>query len=255
MKSSGDPMRIWWVDGKTKEKKLLQGPEKDLNLAEAPVSPDHRYVALHQWKDNPGGKGRTRFLQILDRESGEVKVCESQGKDLYLIGWRETETGLRGIAVTNRWQFDKKEVSELYLVDPTTGKSSFRSNVDARLEIDNPLSPDGKHRVRVGKDELVVTDLGDGKQRRFVFHEDDRRFVEPEFIEWVTPRYLKFNGQRLALIDVTTMKMCFPASADGAKFASHSYKFSPDFHWVLFQGEGSDGEGLFLARVEMPPSK
>ena len=97
-----------------------------------------------------------------------------------------------------------------------------------------------------------MTDLGDGEQRRFVFHEDDRRYVGPECIEWVTPRYLKFNGQRLALIDVTTMKMCFPASADGAKFGSHSYKFSPDFHWVLFQGEASDGEGLFLAPV-VPP--
>ena len=56
MRSSGDPMRIWWVDGKTKEKQLLQGPEKDLNLAEVPVSPDHRYVALHQWKKNPLGQ-------------------------------------------------------------------------------------------------------------------------------------------------------------------------------------------------------
>ena len=253
VKSSGDPMRIWWVDGKSKEKKLLQGPEKDLNLAEVPVSPDRRYVAVHQFKSNPAGRGGTRFLQMLNRESGDVKECDSQGKDLYLIGWRETENGLRVIAMTNRRQFGKEEPSELYMVDPTTGKVELQSNVDARLEIDNPLSPDGKHRVRVGKDELIVTDLGDGKQRRFVFHEDDRRYVGPECIEWVTPRYLKFNGQRLALIDVTTMKMCFPASTDGAKFGSHTYKFSPDFHWVLFQGEASDGEGLFLAPI-VPPT-
>ncbi len=248
-------MRIWWVDGTTKEKKLLQGPEKELNLAEVPVSPDHRYVALHQWKKNPVKAGRTRFLLILNRETGGVKVCESQGKDLSTIGWRETETGPRAIAVTNRWQFGKTEPSELYLVDPTSGKVELQSNVDARLEIDNPLSPDGKRRVRVGKDELVVTDLGDGKKRRFVFHEDDRRHVGPECIEWVMSRYLKFNGQRLALIDATTMKMCFPASTGGATFGSFTYKFSPDFHWALFQGEGSDGEGLFLAPVEMPPSK
>jgi hypothetical protein len=66
------------------------------------------------------------------------------------------------------------------------------------------------------------------------------------------PRYLKFKGRRLALIDVTTMKMCFPVTADGTKFASGAYKFSPDFRWVLYQGERSDGEGLFLASVEMP---
>ncbi len=44
------------------------------------------------------------------------------------------------------------------------------------------------------KDELIVTDVGDGKEHRFVFHEDDRRYVGPDCIEWVTPRYLKFNG-------------------------------------------------------------
>ena len=184
-----------------------------------------------------------------------MTVCESQGNDLDLIGWRETETGLRVIAVTNRWQFGKKEASDFYLVDPTTGKVELQGNVDARLEIDNPLSPDGKYRVRVGKNDLIVTDTEHGEQHRFTFHEDDRRYVGPEYVEWVSPRYLKFDGQRLALIDVTTMKMSFPASADGAKFASHSYKFSPDFHLVLFQGEGSDGEALFLSRVEMPPSK
>ena len=47
------------MGGKTKEKKLLQGPEKDLNLAEVPISPDHRYVALHQLKSKPAGKGGT----------------------------------------------------------------------------------------------------------------------------------------------------------------------------------------------------
>jgi hypothetical protein len=153
--------------------------------------------------------------------------------------------------VTNRWQFDK-EASESYLADPVTGRLERQENVDARLEIDNPLSPDGKRRVQVAKGELIVTDTADGKKRHFVLHEEDRHFVGPECIEWVSPRYLKFNGQRLALIDVMRMKMCFPASAEGAKSASNSYHFSPDCRWVLYQGETSGGEGLFLAPVEMP---
>ncbi len=48
------------------------------------------------------------------------------------------------------------------------------------------------------------------------------------------------------------MKMSFPVPADGVNFDSHSYKFSSDFRRVLYQGEGVDGEGLFLAPVEMP---
>jgi hypothetical protein len=97
----------------------------------------------------------------------------------------------------------------------------------------------------------MVTDVSSGKQRRFVFHEDDRRFIGSECIEWVSPRYLKFNGKRLALIDLMTMKMNYPVSADG-KFGSHQYKFSLDFRWAVFQGESNDGEGLFIAPVESP---
>ena len=252
MRSSGDPMRIWWVDGKTGVKKLLRGPEKDLNLAEGAVSPDLRYVTLDQWKDGPRGKPRLKLLLVLDRETGEVRKCESQGKDLSLVGWRRTENGLRGVVVTNRWQIDKKEASELYLADPATGKLERQGKADARLDIDSPLSPDGKSRVRVGKEELEIIGTESGRQRRFVFHEDDRRFVSPECVEWVSPRYLKFNGPRLTLIDVTTMKMCFPASADGVKLASAAYRFGSDLRWVLYQGEGIDGEGLYLAPVEMP---
>lgn len=191
------------------------------------------------------------MLYFLDRQSGKSCSCKSK-QGLSVIGWKQTQVGLRLVAVTNRWQFDKKEPSKLYIADPATGRLERQENVDARLDIDNPLSPDGKHRVRVGKEELIVADVAGGKQHRFVFHEDDRRFVGPECIEWVSPRYLKFNGNRLALIDVTTMKMSFPVSANGAKFGSHGYKFSSDFRWVLFQGESSDGEGLFLAPVEMP---
>lgn len=68
----------------------------------------------------------------------------------------------------------------------------------------------------------------------------------------MSPRDLKFNGPRLALIDVMTMKMCSPATADGTRFGSNTYTFSSDFRWMLYQGETSDDEALFLAPVEMP---
>src|SRR5579871_683982 len=176
--------------GPAREKRLLRGPEKDLNLAAEPVSPDQRYVVFSQWQGDPRKEGRSKVLHILDRENGRVVICKLDAKDLSVIGWKRTNAGLRMAAVTNRWQFDKKEPSELYLADPATGKLERQETIDARLDIDNPLSPDGKRRVQVGKDELVVTDVGSGKQRRFVFHENDRRFIDPECIEWVSPRYV-----------------------------------------------------------------
>jgi hypothetical protein len=243
------------VEGKTKEKKLLRGPEKDLNLTELPVSPNQRYVVLSQWQGDPRKEGRSKVFYMIDRESGKTSVCKPDKKNLSVIGWKHTQAGLRLVAITNRWQFDKKEPSELYLVDPATGSLERQENVDARLEIDNPLSPDGKHRVRVGKEEMIVTDAERGRQHRFLFHEYDRRFVGPECIEWVSPRYLKFNGQRLALIDVTTMKMSFLVTADGARFASHAYKFSPDSRWVLYQGETGDGEDFSWLKLKCPGSR
>jgi hypothetical protein len=254
VKSSADPMRVWWVDQKKKEKKLLRGPEKDLNLVEVPVSPDLRFVALDQWRDKPDGKRRT-VLIFLERETGKSKDVELPSKTLSLIGWKETDAGLRGLAVTNRWGFDKAEKSETYLVDPVSGNLERQDDADPRAKVSIRTSPDGEYQAGIADGELVVTEVATGTSRRFVFHEEDRRFVEPECVEWVSPRYLKFSGQRLALIDVTTMKMCFPVSADGAKFGSPSYKFSPDFRWVLYQGEDTNGEGLYLAPVEMPVSQ
>lgn len=250
-RSSGDPMRIWWVDGKSKERTPLRAPEKDLNLAESPVSPDLRYVGLGQYQGKPGTDGRCKVLFILDRIDGTEKKFRLDGKNLYLVGWKTTDAGVQAIVVTNRWQFDD-EASELYLADPATGALEHQKDADARYDLDNLLSPDGKHRVRVGENDLVVTDVGTGEQRQFVFHEDDLEFVGEECIEWVSPRYLKFNGQRLAFIDVTTMKMCFPQSAEETQAASHTYKFSPDLRSGLFEGEDAEGPGLYLAPVELP---
>ncbi len=91
-----------------------------------------------------------------------------------------------------------------------------------------------------------------GTQRRFVWHEDDRRFVGPECMRWAGSHYVSFNCPKLALIDVTTMKMCFPATADGMKLPSHSCTFSSDFRWLLYQEASGDRQGLYLAPVETP---
>ena len=41
-------------------------------------------------------------------------------------------------------------------------------------------------------------------------------------------------------------------TANEGHFRFHSFTFSSDSRWVLCQGEGTDGEGLCLAPVELP---
>ena len=209
--SSGDPMQIWWIDQKKKEKKLLRGPEIGLDLVEAPVSPDLRYVVLEQDREKPGGT-RGKTLIILDRETGTDKKIDLPSTTLSMTGWKETNAGLQLVAITNRWGFDKNEASETYSIDPRTGRLERQNDPGQQVDPNQRLSPDARYQARADKNELVVTEIASGKSRRFVFHDEDRRFVEPECIEWASPRYLKFNGQRLSLIDVTTMKMSFPAA-------------------------------------------
>jgi len=249
--SSFDLMRMWLLESKGAKKTLLRGPEKDLRLAEASASPDLRYVAFNQWQGEPGTDERSKVLFILDRTTGTERTFRLKGKGLSLINWKDTSDGLRAFAVTNRWPLDDEQ-SELYIADPSTGTLEHQTDVDALFELANIWSPDQKRRVRIEGHELVVTEVANGHESRFAFHEDDWPFLIEECVEWASPRHVKFNGRRLALIDVTTLKMCFPKFDHEGNFDTHSFKFSSDLQWVLYQGEGSDGKGLFLAPVEMP---
>lgn len=248
---SDDPKRIWWITPATKGKQLLRGPETGIGLPEKPLSPDARFVVLDQWMSDANRKIRTKVIHILDRTSGMTITVQLPKKDLYFVGWTHTTAGLRAVGVTNRWGFDKDQPSESFLIDPTTGK--MEPQAQPQLDPNEALlSPDGKHHVRIGDDEILVTSLESIETSRFSFHEEDRPFVGKACIEWLSPDYLLFKAPKLALIDVRTMKMNFPATADGGRFHSGAYTFSPDFHWVLYQSEGSDGEGLFLAPIQLP---
>jgi hypothetical protein len=249
--SSTDPMRIWWIDQGVNEKELLRGPEKDLSLAEDPVSPDHRFVAFHQWQDNPESQGLTKALFILDRNDGSTLMIQVPKADLSISGWKTTEAGLRAVAVTNRGRADESQTSEIFLVDPTNGTLQNQTPDEPQRKTDKHVSPDAKFHVRVEPEELVVTSTVDGEERRFFLHADDRRFVNDQCIEWVSPRYFKFNGPRLALIDMTTMLMNFPSSGSGLRIAPQTCKFSRDFHWVVFRAQNAEGESLFVAPVEL----
>ena len=134
-----------------------------------------------------------------------------------------------------------------------TGELELQPDNSIGSQFNPLLSPDKKYRLQIGEDRFTITDIATGRMREFVFHEDDRRFFGNDAIAWGSPRYLRFDGQRLALIDVDTMKMSFPTSLDGKDVGSHSYKFSPDLRWVIYWGEEANREGTFLAPVETPP--
>lgn len=247
VRSSADPMRFWWVNQATKEKKLLRGPEKELGLTEKPLSPDYRFVAFDQYFTDPKNRSRNKVLHFLDRTTGAVVTVQLPKIDLGIVGWKESAVGVRAVGVTNRWGFDKDQPSESFLIDPISGKMERQEQ--PKGDTTPLLSPDGKHRIQFGDGQITITNLGSGEDRKFSFHEEDRPFAGMGCVEWVSPDFLKFRAPRLALIDVRTMKMNYPVAADGSRFHSASYTFSPDFRRVLYQGERSDGEGLFHAPV------
>jgi hypothetical protein len=157
--------------------------------------------------------------------------------------------------MANRWKLDEKKPQEVYLADPVTGKLTPEPNVPAFDEESRPLSPDGKHRAQVeGQERLVVVDLATAQRQVFTFHVEDCPFVGEGCVEWAGPRYLQFYPRRLALIDITTMKMSYPTKADGPGQFSR-YLFDPTFRWALCQKQDLDQAGLYLGRVVLPEQK
>lgn len=247
--SSTDSMRIWWVNQTAREKVLLLGPEKELNLSESPYSPDFRFVAMERWVTNRRSKTRNKLLRIVDRISGAAIEVEAPNQNVDVVGWKVTADGMRAVGVTNRWGFDNNKPSESLLIDPISGK--FERLPKAQIDATEGLvSADGRHSAYINDGQLVIKTLDTGETRRFSFHEEDRPFVGEECIQWVSPDFLKFNSRKLALINVRTMKMSFPATADGDRVYAGTCTFSPDFRWVLYQAEGTDGDGLFIAPVQ-----
>jgi hypothetical protein len=229
----------------------LAGPEKNRDLATPAVSPDRRYVAFEQWRDIPGSLERTLVVILLDRSTAKSRALELSGRSLSLVGWKPAAAGPEAELVTDRWNFDETKPTERYRVDSASG-TLVKEKAVTRAELAALTSPDGKHRAQIEDQTLVVVDAASGARRTFAFHDDDHDYVGEDCLEWAGPRYLKFNGRRLALIDITLMKMCFPKTADGSKDDPYAWKFSPDFRWVLYPGAGDEKKSLLLAPVAMP---
>ena len=209
--ASDDPKRLWWIEAGGKGKQLLLGPGKDIDLGESPVSPDHRYVAIEKWKARSEKRGSYTVVSFLDRRTGQMNLVEMPNQSLSAVGWCQTNGELRAVLTTNRWRLEPSEKQQVYLADPATGKFTIEPGSSVPDSETRPVSPDGRHRAEIeGKDRLVVIEFATNQKRVFRFHEDDLPFVGEGCVKWASAGYLQFQARRLALIDITTMKMNYP---------------------------------------------
>ena len=167
-------------------------------------------------------------------------------------------------------RFDEDGPRQTLLIDPASGAAEHSSVQPA--SVDPFLSPDGKLRMTLTpRKKLDVFDIASGRLRTFTFHEDDRRFAEDAWsIEWLSPRYIRFDTQRPGFIDMRTMKLSYlPRATDAAATATTTasthasgeaagdegeddgpyFRYSPDFKWGVMRG---DDESLLIGRVVMP---
>ena len=111
-------------------------------------------------------------------------------------------------------------------------------------------SPDGSRTAAVeGNDKLTITTVKTGEKQSFTFHEDDRRFVDDECFQWVSPRYLLLHLNLPAFLAVQSMKMSYPLPRQDE---THSHSFSPDFQWVVWQ---KPNDGIYLGPVVIMATK
>lgn len=248
--STEDPRRLWWVVRRSNETRELKGPWEGMSfyLAEKPVSPDLRYIAMTGWRARTAGtRDKQAVIYILNRQTGTTRTIAMGDDSPYPMGWIGAGNNLRLAFVKNR-RWDKSQADEWCLAEPETGtfsavaKSPMPSDESVRQ-----LSPDGKLIASIaGKEELTINEKASGHTRTFLFHQDDRRFVSDDCFQWVSPRYLLLRLNRLAFFDVLTMKMSYPIPKNDE---SAMHTFSSDFQWVLWQ---KPEDGLYVSPVLVP---
>jgi hypothetical protein len=249
--SSNDPRRLWWVDRTTNEWRELNGPwdGKSFSLAEKPISSDGTLIAITEWRPRTDGlPGNKSVIHLLDRQSGASKTIELEDQSPEPIGWIGSGLETRLVCLKcHRWEVDQPQ--EWFLADPLTGGVSPAEHPPLpEDQSKRRLSPDGSLAVSLEKSaSLSIDDVQTGVKRTFTFHEDDQRLVHEGVFQWVSPRYLQLYLNRLAFLDVNTLKMSYPLAKDDE---SHGHTFSPDFKWVVFH----DSErNLCIQPVKLPP--
>jgi hypothetical protein len=236
--SSTDPKRLWLVRQGERQAVFIPAGLTNWYTSGRCVSPDERFLALHEWKSQAKNK-RIRIIHLSDLAAQKWQVIERPETVLELVGWKNGQA-----VVLTGAGFDKTEVRQAFELDPTVGKLNTLERVPDEFKPQDRISPDGRFALRVEeKRRLVLMESGSGKTREFLFHPYDRRHVFAESAEWASPKYLVFQGARTALIDVDSLKMSFPSPRESG---FSPVEFSPDFKRAL----GRKADGIYLGHVE-----
>jgi hypothetical protein len=276
---SGDaPRRIFIIDRATGQRKRVDGPwgEQGSLVDQHVLAPDRRYLAIRSIvpapaapaaaadapPPPPGAKGRRQVVwHLYDVAAGSSVQANlpPEAGNAQMLGWTDRGAGLRAVMKTGD-RYDDDGPRQTLLIDPATGSATHSSVQPA--SVDPSISPDGSLRMTLAPGrKLDVLDIHSGRLRTFTFHEDDRRFAEDEWsLEWLSPRYIRFDAQRPGFIDVRTMKLSYlprvagaandeSAGGDGEEEDKPYFRYSPDFAWGVTRGANQE---LLVGRVIVP---
>jgi hypothetical protein len=246
--SSSDPTTYSLVDRKSKTKRVLPPPVPEAAMAiYAPLSPDGAWIAWRSLKKVPKEKQKNGrighwILHVAPASGGAAKVVEEEGHSLDVVGWAGAGTTLK--AVVQDGASYEKEPPTWSLLDPKSGARTPIASAPASVRKDEALSPDGKHRVVCKDGAIVVTPTAGGGEKRVAIHPDDRKaLAEEHCVSWATSKYLHYAVDRLAFIDIDTMKLSFVFPVGEEPRAAPS--FTDDFAWAV----QTTPEGIRLAKV------
>jgi len=256
-----EPLRAWIIDRASGERTRVAGPwgEQISSTAdEQMLSPDRRYLMISYFDHAaPTMKdGTPEIWHAYDIASGVATRVQLSERSAMLVGWTGG-SGAKLRAVIQTGSDVGRRARQFVLVDPATGIVE-RSSVQP-ASVDPLVSSDRKLRMTLTPGvQLDVHNAATGRARTLKFHEDDRGFAKAEeAFTWLSPRYIRFDAQRTALIDAQTMKMSFlagdePSDGAGARGGDDTkptyFSFSPGFEWAVTR----KGEQLFIGRVIVP---
>jgi hypothetical protein len=234
--SSGDPKKLWLIEGNLQKREIQGAWGNDPLLGEHAISPDGKLLAVTYWI----GKGKARKEMVTFYELRGIGMHDVEIPDhMQLDEWIGDGPNLRAVLRTSPWAV-KDAGYKAVMLNPITGDKTPMPETAAP-----ETSPDGKHQLVVTPNvQLDVIDASTKVKQSFVFHEDDRRLCDQDVASWLSPRYIALALPRQPMIDITTMKMSYLTGPDEK---SH-YHFSDDLKWAAAAGE----DGIKISAVKIP---